>query len=432
MANKIVRQLIDITAGTMAADARVAVVPERIEILQTGEWDTPWHGYFRIGKADLEEYIRNFENEVRKDKRLPIDLEHNTVGGAAAWIVGLSIEENEQGGLSLWGDIEWTKRGKQLVQDKEYVFFSPEFATVYEDPEQIGVFYTNVLIGGGLTNRPLFKNLTTVAAKDNNNDDSNGQFDNIIYLSEENRMHKLETILKKAADTLEEAEIKVLKANADKLTDEQKETFKSVLADDGGDDSGNDDGQNDDGANDDNNDGGDADAGDAGDAGDGDDDGGEGDSSTQANEGTVSIKASDLEQLKADAAAGRAANDKLEARAASDHIESLAFNEDKPKFSPVMASSIKEFYTGLNEKQRKAFDSLVEEMPSVALAGEIGGSKVASTGSAYEEMKDRADALIKEASDKGQTLTLPKAMKKVRAADSDLAKRYDKEVKGGV
>ena len=44
----------------------VSVIPEEIEILQTGDWNTPNHGKFTVTAGDLDEYVQNFKSGGRE------------------------------------------------------------------------------------------------------------------------------------------------------------------------------------------------------------------------------------------------------------------------------------------------------------------------------------------------------------------------------
>lgn len=366
---------------------------------------------------------------------MPIDLEHNSIGGAVGWVEGLEIRPNDLGGESLWAKMSWTPKGSQLIADREYRFFSPEFADEdYQDPET-GEYMNNVLIGGGLTNRPLFKNLTAIAASDNNGNSkksltANSQ-SNTIYLKQGNETMKLEDLLAKAPADLTDEEKAFVVEHKEELTDEQVTTLTDagVLEADG--DGGNGDGNDDDDANGDGaGDGGD-DAGDDdgdGDGGDGAGDGnGEGTQANDSKKGTVAIKASDLKKLQADAAAGRQASDQLARKASEEHVASLCFSDsNKDGKLPIAAKDeITDFYHGLNGKQRKAFDAIVSKMPSGRMFNQIGDSGAPATGSATAEVSEKAKALMADEKNKG--LTMGAAVRKVLASDKALAARYNEE-----
>lgn len=130
----------------------------RIEIMRTGTWKHPAYGQFSITENDIDEFILHFNEKVR-GVDIAIDLEHGETphkGASAGWVKSLSKQ-----GSSLLAEIEWTDLGKEKLQAKEYKYFSPEFKFSYEDHET-GKKYNNVLMGGGLTNRPFIKNMQPV------------------------------------------------------------------------------------------------------------------------------------------------------------------------------------------------------------------------------------------------------------------------------
>jgi phage I-like protein len=130
----------------------------QIEIMRTGTWKHPAYGQFSITENDIDEFILHFNEKVR-GVDIAIDLEHGETphkGASAGWIKSLA-----KSGNSLLAEIEWTDLGKEKLKAKEYKYFSPEFKFSYEDHET-GKKYTNVLMGGGLTNRPFIKNMQPV------------------------------------------------------------------------------------------------------------------------------------------------------------------------------------------------------------------------------------------------------------------------------
>ncbi len=80
-------------------------LPSKIEVLQTGMWDAPYHGMFMVTPEDLQQYIQNFSANVRPSsstKGLPIDLDHDA-GAAAGWMTALNALPNDQGGWMFHG-----------------------------------------------------------------------------------------------------------------------------------------------------------------------------------------------------------------------------------------------------------------------------------------------------------------------------------------
>jgi len=90
-------------------------------------------------------------NSMSRLSRLVIDENHATdlaapKGGsspAMGWMTNLRTGD----GGSIWADVEWTKRGKEAVLNKEYSFISPVF--LHDDQSEI-----TVVLRAGLTNSP--------------------------------------------------------------------------------------------------------------------------------------------------------------------------------------------------------------------------------------------------------------------------------------
>ena len=129
-----------------------------IEIMRTGSWSHPKYGDFTITEDNLNGFIRSFQENVRGIE-IAIDLEHGETshkGAAIGWIKGLK-KDNEK----LLAEIEWTDLGKNMVQSKQYKYFSPEFVFQYTDLETNKKF-NDVLMGGSLTNKPFIKKMAPV------------------------------------------------------------------------------------------------------------------------------------------------------------------------------------------------------------------------------------------------------------------------------
>lgn len=206
-------------------------LPTKIEVLQAGTWDTPYHGIFEIHVSDLEEMVANFNAGVAMaggsiasgGVGLPIDFGHESGEEAAGWIKDLMIE-----GLSLYAKVEWTAAGTEALTGGNYKCFSPEFYPKsrggWPDPERYDVYIPNVLVGGGLTNIPLFKGLKPVMASTESGQDKR----NVIYISASEgvkHMPTLQEVLDKDPSTLTDADKTFLTENKASLTDEQKIKF---------------------------------------------------------------------------------------------------------------------------------------------------------------------------------------------------------------
>jgi phage I-like protein len=88
-----------------------------------------------------------------------VDLEHqSSLSGAAGWISKVEV----RGGDGAFATIDLNDRGQELVAKDAYRYFSPEYYDKWVDPATNKEF-TNLLIGGALTNRPFFKGMQPVA-----------------------------------------------------------------------------------------------------------------------------------------------------------------------------------------------------------------------------------------------------------------------------
>lgn len=101
---------------------------------------------------DLEQFVQNFKNNVRGVK-LAVDVNHHPEHRAVGWFADVYRE-----GDALFAVIEWTFEGEYLITSKQYRYFSPELFFSYRD-EETKETIPNVLVGGGITNRPFFKGM---------------------------------------------------------------------------------------------------------------------------------------------------------------------------------------------------------------------------------------------------------------------------------
>ena len=128
---------------------------ERIQLLRTGIFHHAEYGKFEITAQMLSEMVKNFRARVR-GVDIAIDYAHESDKVAAAWIVDLELggANNEE----LWAKVKWTPAGAQKLADREYRYLSADFTFDYQDNESL-VKFGPVLLGAGLTNRPVVKNM---------------------------------------------------------------------------------------------------------------------------------------------------------------------------------------------------------------------------------------------------------------------------------
>jgi len=186
---------------------------KEIKIIPVGEWNHPQYGKIKITEKDIAEFVKNFNDGVRND--IPITEGHANMGEtkpAIGWFKKL-INKGRDG---LWAVVEWTNKGRQLIQDKAYKYFSPEFYTIYEDPETHKI-RKNVLVGGALVNKPYFKELPAIVLSEETLNQTN------------NKNMDLMDIIIKTPESLTDEEKAFLKEHKDELSEEAKIIFASVL-----------------------------------------------------------------------------------------------------------------------------------------------------------------------------------------------------------
>lgn len=355
--------------------------PKEIQVLPFGTWEHPAYGKIKIKNKELSEFEKNFNNEIRRD--LPINVEHKQTEGAVGWFKSV-INKGKDG---LWASVEWTKQGRQLLEEKVFKYFSPEFYSTYEDPET-GKKYNNVLVGGALTNMPYFKGLKAIV------------FSELVPV---NMKLELEDILKKEASELSEDEIKFLKENSEDLSDDDKKKFEEVLSeepdeqDDGGDQDKDQDDKNDD---------------DSDDHDDDDKDGKE-----------VVMSEASLKVLNQKAEAGVKAMAELRRQNAEEVVKALTFSEDNKAglILPKSKDKVVDFLLSLSEKQAEKFKEILVELPKANLFKEIGKDELGFEGDPNEQ----AIKLAEEKMAENDKLSFREAVDLVLAEKPDLADKIE-------
>jgi len=126
-----------------------------IEIFRIGKWNHQKYGIIEGTTKLFNDFIDNWKNNVL-GRDVAIDKTHEPSDGATGWVQGLKIK-----GDRLLALIEWTPWGVELIEQKGFKYFSPEYRDSYTDKEN-GKEYKNVLFGGALTNRPFLTDLAPV------------------------------------------------------------------------------------------------------------------------------------------------------------------------------------------------------------------------------------------------------------------------------
>ena len=123
-------------------------------IIPRGDFDHPEYGKLEFGDNMMDEMLSNFNNSILGETKPFVDQDHDQ-RGAAGWFV--SLRKAAEG---IFGAIEWTPVGVELIKNKIYKYFSPTISS-YTNP-QSGEEFRNVLRGGALTNMPFLKMLPEI------------------------------------------------------------------------------------------------------------------------------------------------------------------------------------------------------------------------------------------------------------------------------
>ncbi|MGW5074061.1 phage protease [Rhodococcus sp. NPDC004095] len=397
-----------VTKVSIKADAQ-GNVPTTIELLRVGEWHTLWHGDFEITIADLHEYAANFAKGVglvEGSGKAPVNYAHEEWDKAAGWMTGLSVDESRN---ALVASVEWTPEGERAIKEKEWAFISPEFnprdSYPYFDPEapedEHGVprFIQNVLTGAALTNIPLFKKLKPIMASrlsskkkaDVTSGDGNKP-------NREGEKMNLEDIRKKQVADLTEEEKTFLSEHKADLTDDERTAF----------------GLEDDPA------------------------------PTPDPEPTpeptpepskveasavkgVQMSQEEADKLRADAAAGREAMDKLERKEADDIIgraikAGQIKSGDREKWVGQLLAS--------RGSDRTNLEALIESLPkNENLGKELGGKGQEVSIEASVELDKQVRRIMADARDKGTTVAYSAARKQVLDENPTLKTQLEEEEK---
>ncbi len=127
------------------------------QLLKTGSFSDPRYGKFEITRKMFADMIKNFDAGVRGV--IPaVDYAHDTEGVAAGWFKKLYEVESDAKSSTLWAEIEYTPKGQKTLSDKEYGYLSADFDANYVDNETQKK-HGCVLLGAGLTNRPVIKGM---------------------------------------------------------------------------------------------------------------------------------------------------------------------------------------------------------------------------------------------------------------------------------
>lgn len=127
-----------------------------VTVTRTGTFTDPRYGQFEITRSMLLQMVANFDKRVL-GQDVFIDVAHKPNDGAAAKVLKLAVEDNRLRAL-----VEWTPFGIDAVKTRGFTYLSAEYHEDWRDNEK-GAAHGCVLIGAGLTTRPVIKHLDSIA-----------------------------------------------------------------------------------------------------------------------------------------------------------------------------------------------------------------------------------------------------------------------------
>ncbi|MCE5181658.1 MAG: phage protease, partial [Betaproteobacteria bacterium] len=126
-----------------------------VTVTRTGKFSDPRYGQFDITRDMLLSMVGNFDSRAY-GQDIFIDVSHRPDNGAAGKVVKLTVEGDRLRAL-----VEWTPYGVDAIKNKGYAYLSAEFHENWQDNEA-GHKHGPVLLGAGLTVRPVIKRLDPV------------------------------------------------------------------------------------------------------------------------------------------------------------------------------------------------------------------------------------------------------------------------------
>lgn len=126
-----------------------------VTLTRTGNFNDPRYGDFSITPAMLDQMVDNFDKRVL-GQDVFLDVNHAPGEGAAAKVLKLSVESGRLRAL-----VAWTPFGVDAVKTKGFTYLSAEYHETWTDNEGRAE-HGCVLLGAGLTNRPVIKKLDPI------------------------------------------------------------------------------------------------------------------------------------------------------------------------------------------------------------------------------------------------------------------------------
>ena len=126
-----------------------------IDVFREGKWTHPKHGIIEGNSKLFNDFITNWKSNV-VGRELIFDKNHKPEDGGTGIVKDLFID-----GCKLKAKVELTNFGIDLIKNRGFRYFSPEYTDNYINKET-GEKIKNVFIGGALTLRPFLTNLSPI------------------------------------------------------------------------------------------------------------------------------------------------------------------------------------------------------------------------------------------------------------------------------
>lgn len=130
-----------------------------VTVTRTGNFTDPRYGGFAITLDILSQIVKNFDNRVL-GQDVFIDVSHTPSNGSAGQILKLAVE-----GGRLRALVEWTPFGVDAIKLRGFAYLSADYHEDWKDNEKQQP-HGCVLLGAGLTIRPVIKHLERVQLSD--------------------------------------------------------------------------------------------------------------------------------------------------------------------------------------------------------------------------------------------------------------------------
>jgi hypothetical protein len=130
-----------------------------IQIFPFGHWPHPVYGDTTVNHKTASDYVKNFKENVRRIE-INTDYEHGLDKAkgskASGWYRDMELRDD-----GVYAQIEFTPTALSEIKEGEWKYFSPMFYDDYLD-EETGETFENVVVGGGLTNKPIMKDMIPI------------------------------------------------------------------------------------------------------------------------------------------------------------------------------------------------------------------------------------------------------------------------------